>query len=60
MSTQEKTTVCEHVYKNVGAVVCPHCGSATHEVNWPEVHEQHRAWKEWIIDNPQEITWWSI
>lgn len=51
---------CVHVYEVVGAVFCPHCGSDTHETNWAEVNEQHRAWKEWIIDNPQEITWWSI
>lgn len=51
---------CVHVYEVVGADLCPHCGSSTHETNWAEVNEKHGAWKEWIIDNPQEQTWWSI
>jgi predicted Fe-S protein YdhL (DUF1289 family) len=51
---------CVHVYQMVGADLCPHCGSDTHETNWAEVNEQHRAWKEYIIDHPQEQTWWSI
>lgn len=53
-------TICKHVYENVGAVYCPECGGPTHEVDWQLVHEQHRAWKEWVIENPQEYTWWSI
>ena len=52
--------MCEHVYKNMGAVYCPKCGADTHEVNWSEIQEQHRAWKEYIVDHPQEYTWWSI
>jgi len=51
---------CKHIYEIVGAIFCPHCGAPTHETNWAEVAEQHRAWKEYIIDNPQELVWWSI
>jgi predicted Fe-S protein YdhL (DUF1289 family) len=51
---------CVHVYQMVGADLCPHCGLTTHETNWAETNEKHRAWKEYIIDNPQELTWWSI
>ena len=53
-------TKCKHIYEIVGAAYCPHCGADTHETNWAEVAEQHRAWKEYIIDNPQELVWWSI
>ena len=53
-------TICKHVYESVGAATCPHCGGATHEVDWQLAHEQHRAWKEYIVNNPQEMVWWSI
>jgi hypothetical protein len=51
---------CAHVYKNIGAAVCHACGRETHEVDWALTNEHHRAWKEYIIDHPQEQTWWSI
>lgn len=53
-------TVCEHVYKNTGAVVCISCGGATHETNWNEIARAHKAHQEWVKENPQEYTWWSI
>jgi hypothetical protein len=51
---------CVHVYEMVGADLCPHCGSHTHEQNWAAVNKKHDEWKEWILENPQELVWWSI
>jgi len=51
--------MCPHVYQNVNAANCPHCGQTTHEVDWAEHHTLNRQWK---IDNPNAKYggWWSI
>jgi len=51
---------CEHVYKNVGAALCPKCGRPTHEINWAEVNEAHAIWKEQNKDLKVPPVWWSI
>jgi hypothetical protein len=49
---------CEHVYKHVGAILCPHCGYNTHETDWSIQHELHR---EWIASGKAKFGgWWSI
>ena len=50
--------ICEHVYRNMGADVCPLCGKDTHETDWQEQHKLHR---EWIASGKAVAQgWWSI
>jgi len=50
--------MCEHVYKDVGADICPKCGKYTHRTNWKEQHLLHEDW----ISSGKATTqgWWSI
>lgn len=49
---------CDHVYKDVGADICPHCNKHTHRTNWEEQHALHR---EWISSGKATVQgWWSI
>lgn len=50
---------CIHIYQNVGASTCPHCGKHTHEVDWKK---QTALQVQWKIDNPNAKSdgWWSI
>lgn len=49
---------CEHIYKNMGAPICPICGRDTHETDWSKQHELHR---EWIASGKAQFGgWWSI
>lgn len=50
---------CIHIYQNVNAEICPHCGRDTHETNWEKNNLYARQWK---IDNPNAAYggWWSI
>jgi ribosomal protein L34E len=53
--------LCEHVYKTVGADICPHCGKDTHEIDWSRDREERRLHKEkhgLFYQGPQ--VWWSI
>ena len=57
---EEQIEFCEHVYKSMGASICPLCGKDTHEINWAE---QHELQKQWLKDNPdawKTVGWWSI
>lgn len=51
---------CEHVYKVVGAEICPSCGKDTHETNWEVINEARRKHREehGILHNVP--IWWSI
>jgi len=50
--------MCEHVYRNMGADICPKCGKPTREINWQEQWELH---KEWIASGKAVAQgWWSI
>lgn len=49
---------CAHVYKIMGADICPLCNKPTHETNWEEQHKLH---KEWIASGKATSQgWWSI
>ena len=51
---------CIHIYQNVGAELCPHCGRDTHELNF---QKQNKINKDWLRKNPnawREVGWWSI
>lgn len=40
------TEYCEHVYKTIGADICPKCGGYTHETDFKlisDLHKQHIA-----------------
>ena len=51
---------CEHVYKNVGAEICPKCGGDTHETNWVEFAEVRRKYREEVGILYTVREWWSI
>lgn len=50
--------ICRHIYEYVNSEECPFCGKFTHEINWQEIHEQHRDW----INSGKSVAqgWWSI
>ena len=51
---------CEHIYKNIGADICPNCGRDTHETDWEFIKQErikHRE-KYGILHVVRE--WWSI
>ena len=51
---------CEHIYKNMGAEICPLCNNPTHEIDWVKENAMHR---KWLKDNPdawKSVGWWSI
>ena len=51
---------CKHLYRNMGADICPICESPTHEIDWAYQNLLH---KQWIADNPDAgkyAKWWSI
>ena len=52
--------MCEHVYKDMGADICPKCGKDTHETNWAFIASERRKHREkhGIFYNVKE--WWSI
>jgi hypothetical protein len=55
------TLICEHVYRNVGAAICPTCDKPTHEIDWEfqnAIRREHRE-KHGILYNPPR-EWWSI
>lgn len=50
--------MCEHVYKNMNAPICKHCGAETRETDWAFQHKLH---KEWIASGKAVAQgWWSI
>ena len=50
--------ICEHVYKNMYAKICPSCGELTREIDWKEQHLLH---EEWIASGKAVAQgWWSI
>lgn len=49
---------CEHVYRHMGTAECSVCGAPTNEINWVQIHEQHRDWIASGKAQPQG--WWSI
>lgn len=50
--------MCEHVYKNMGTPLCPHCGKETREIDWKQQEELH---KDWIASGKSVAQgWWSI
>lgn len=51
---------CVHVYKEVGADICPHCGKDTHKTDWVTIASQRRTHREEVglFYNVKE--WWSI
>lgn len=50
--------MCEHIYKEVKADICPLCNKPTHSTNWKLIAEQH---KEWIASGKAVAQgWWSI
>lgn len=51
-------TYCEHIYKDMGASICPICGKDTHETDWAYQNELHQ---EWIASGKAQFGgWWSI
>jgi len=51
---------CKHIYTTVGAVLCPHCGRATHEINWVQQLEYRRAYVKRVGLFYKKVSWWSI
>jgi len=51
---------CVHVYEVVGADLCPHCGSNTHEQNWVQELKYRRAYVERVGLFFKKVSWWSI
>lgn len=51
--------MCEHVYKSMGATLCPKCGLVTNELNWSK---QNKLMTQWRINNPNAkyLGWVSI
>ena len=51
---------CKHVYKDVGADICPFCGRDIRRTNWQEIARQRREHREkhGLFYNVRE--WWSI
>ena len=52
--------MCEHVYNNMNAKICPLCGKDTHEIDWAmqiNLHQAHIA--EVGLFNHKAV-WWSI
>lgn len=50
--------MCEHVYKDMRAPICPICNKPTHETDWAYQHQLH---KEWIASGKAVAQgWWSI
>jgi hypothetical protein len=50
--------MCEHVYKDMNADVCPLCGKDTHRIDWAFQAELHR---DWIASGKATLQgWWSI
>ena len=52
--------MCEHVYKYMGAEICPKCGKPTREINWAFIASERAKHREehGILHNVQQ--WWSI
>ena len=57
---EEKIEFCEHVYKDMGAFICPLCGKDTHEVDWDLYMEQRREHREKYGWFHNVGVWWSI
>ena len=57
---EENLEYCEHVYKIMGASLCPKCGQDTHETDWEQIAKQRREHREkyGLFYNVRE--WWSI
>ena len=53
-------TFCEHVYKDMGADICPKCGLDAHRTDWSSINEARRKHREehGILHNVP--VWWSI
>jgi hypothetical protein len=50
--------VCEHLYKEMGADICPMCDQPTHRTDW---EEQNRLHREWIASGKARyLGWFSI
>lgn len=51
--------LCEHIYYEQGADICPKCGRDTHRTDWAL---QNKLAKEWKEANPDAKYggWWSI
>ena len=50
--------MCEHVYKYMGAEICPKCDGPTHEPDWSAITKAHKEFKD---ANPGfKYVWWSI
>ena len=50
--------MCEHVYKDMQATICPLCSKPTHETDWEQIHRLHR---EWVASGKTvQQGWWSI
>ena len=52
--------MCEHVYKDMGADICPRCGKDTHRTDWVLLKKQRKEHREkyglfYIVRE-----WWSI
>lgn len=51
-------TLCAHIFRRVGASICPFCGLASHDFDWERDHREHSAW---VLANPDhEYEVWSI
>lgn len=59
---------CIHVYQNVDADVCPHCGRDTHEIDWKisareirrHYEQGHNANYICPVEGGTIRGWWSI
>ena len=51
--------LCIHIYKEVGADPCPHCGKPSHRLDW---QLQNKLKRKWLKENPNARYqgWWSI
>jgi len=58
---QQLSAYCIHVYKLVGAPICPHCGEDSHETNSQEQELLRQAHIEkYGLFHQATPTWWSI
>ena len=52
--------MCEHIYKDMGADICPKCGKDTHKTDWLTIAAQRRTHREKFGLFYTVKEWWSI